>query len=121
MELAFRPLLELIDEGLALDGVPVSQRQIRAARELIDKFIPSIRFGENVQKSPGAFNEYSLEPWFKVIYGHVEKWYQKRYGIRLKAPTINIMRGITLIASTPYELHVPVTASQVEVEFESAW
>lgn len=121
MEQAFRPLLELIDESLALDGIPVSQRQIRAARELVDKFIPSIRFGEDVQKSPGEFNEYSSEPWFKAIYGHVEKWYQNRYGTRLKAPTINVMRGVTLIASTPYELHVPVTASQVEVEFESAW
>lgn len=121
LEQAFRPLLELIDGGLALDGIPVSQRQIRAARELVDKFIPSIRFGDDVQKSPGEFNEYRSELWFKAIYGHVEKWYQNRYGTTRKAPTINVMRGVTLIANTPYELHVPVTASQVKVEFESAW
>lgn len=121
LEQAFRPLLELIDEGLALDGVPVGQRQIRAARELVDEFIPSIRFGDNEQRAPGAFTEYSSEPWFKAIFGHVEKWYQNRYGLRLNTPTINVMRGVTLIASTPFEFHVPVTASEVEVEFETAW
>lgn len=117
----FIPLLDLIDEGLGLDDVPVSQRTIKAAQQLVDNFIPSVKAGDSPEQEPGDFNEYSSEPWFKAIYGHVEKWYRWRYGGRLEATSTTTMRGVILIKNTPYLILVPVTRSKPEAIGETSW
>ena len=56
-----------------------------------------------------------------MIYAHVEEWYRSRYGARVGGRGRQLMRGVTLVAATPFEFSVPVTASRVEVEGETAW
>lgn len=115
------PLLELIDEILAFDDIPVGQRTIKAAQKLVDDFIPSVKPGDSPEQKPGNFNEYNSEPWFKVIYAHVDKWYKWRYGDRLDTSSVNGMRGVILIKNTPYIIQVPVTKSRIETVGEKSW
>jgi len=117
----FIPLLELIDESLALDDTPLGKRSIKAAQQLVDKFIPLVKAGDSPAQKPGDFNEYSTEPWFKAIYGHVVNWYKWRYGIRLEVPSRTSMRGVILIKNTPYLIMVPATRSKVEAFGEKSW
>lgn len=118
---AIKPLLDLIDLSLGFDEVAVNQRPLKAACKLVEDFIPSIRFGEESPRSPGKFSEYCDEDWFKNLYTHVEKWYNYRYGERVSASKRDTMIGVTLIAGTPFEIRVPITASQIEFEGKSSW
>lgn len=115
------PILDLIDQSLGFDEVAVNQRPLKAARTLVDEFIPSICFGDEPSRSPGSFSEYSNEEWFKNLYSHVKKWYSNRYGERASTSKRDVMNGVILVAGTPFELRVPITASQIEVEGESSW
>lgn len=117
---AIAPLLDLIDEGLGLDGVRVAQRPLRAAWQLVTDFVPQVNVGEG-PRPPGRPAEFSQEPWFRPVYAHVEEWYRARYGDRIGGRGRQLMRGVTLVSATPFELHVPITASRVEVEGETAW
>jgi len=118
---AVDPFLDLIDQGLGLDEVAVSQRPFKAACELVDKFIPLINLKDEQPRPPGEISKFCNEEWFKHIYLDVEKWYQKRYPKRAENFKKNSMFGVVLIASTPFEFDVPITESQVEVEGESSW
>jgi hypothetical protein len=115
------PLLNLIDESLALDGTAVSDRTPLAARRLVTDFIPEVRIGDEPPCAPGTLLEFSSAPWFKVVYKYVEDWYQARYGRRIAERGSRVTRGIIVIASTPFEIHVPIAASRVETEGETAW
>lgn len=118
---AVDPILDLIDQMLGYDEVAVNRRPIEAARKLVEEFIPSIRFGDEPPKQPGKFSEFCKESWFKYIYKDVQNWYYKRYGERVALSKGDSMSGIILVASTPFELQVPITASEIEVERESSW
>jgi hypothetical protein len=118
---AIDPLLDLIDRGLGFDEIPVSQRAFPAARKLVEEFIPEIRQGDEPPKSPGSVLEFCKEPWFKNLHTEVQKWYVNRYGDRATTSRIDSFTGVVLVASTPFEVRVPITASQVEVEGETAW
>lgn len=118
---AVAPLLDIIDQELGFDEVAVNQRPFKAACKLVVDFIPSIRFGNAPPRSIGKLNEFCDEEWFKHIYQHVEKWYQRRYAERATQSKRDYMVGAFLVASTPFEIRVPRTSSQVEVEGETSW
>jgi hypothetical protein len=87
----------------------------------VKDFIPTVTVDAKGPRSPGEAGEFTQQPWFKHIYGHVEIWYRGRYGRRVDSHSISQWRASTLIAATPFVLYVPVTRSQVEVAGESAW
>lgn len=117
---AITPLLELIDEGLGLDGVRVAERPLRAAWRLIVEFVPQINIGGG-PRAPGTPAEFSEEPWFRLVYADVEAWYSARYGDRVHDRGRQLVYGVTLVSATPFEVYVPTTASRVEGEGDSAW
>lgn len=118
---AFNPILDIIDQDLALDEVAVNQRPLKAACRLVEDFIRSIRLGNEPPKSPGKCPEFCNEEWFKNIYNDVEKWYQRRYAERAVLSKRDVMVGVFLVAGTPFEIRVPITASKVDVEGETSW
>lgn len=118
---AIDPLLDLIDHLLGFEEIAVSQRPFPAARKLVEDFIPEVRHGDEPPRSPGSVLDFTKELWFKNLYSDVQKWYANRYGDRVNASRTASTTGVVLVASTPFEINVPITESQIEVEGETAW
>lgn len=112
--------LELIDEGLALDGLPVNDRPFHAAWTFVREFVIEVDTGNGLQ-IPGELTEFVSDPWFRYLYTHIEEWYRTRYGTRLDQQTPRTFNGVTLIASTPFELNVPVSITYPGVPGETVW
>lgn len=117
---AVAPLLHLIDTDLGNRGIGLPDRVDRAAIFLVSEFIPKISIG-GVNKAPGSVVEFTQASWFKPLHGHVEHWYKLRYRDRLRGKPDSASRGIVVVASTPFEISVPITRSRVEVVGEKAW
>lgn len=115
------PHLELIDEGLALDGIPIKDRVFQATCTFVQKFIIEVDTGKDGVKKPGELAEFMSETWFKYLYGNVEKWYRARYGAKIDSSSTRHFQGVTLIASTPFELQVPTVVTYPGVPGNSAW
>jgi hypothetical protein len=118
---AVHPLLDLIDESLALDGIPLWSRPIQATWLLVTDFVIQLKLGRKRIKPPAKLVDASSELWFRGLYAQVEDWYRVRYRARLHQPRRSLMLGVTVIASTPFDISVPTTRSRVEVEGETAW
>lgn len=112
--------LELIDEGLALDGLPIHKRPFQATWTFVREFIIEVHTEQGGTKKPGKLTEFVSDTWFRYLYAHVEQWYRARYGTRVDSNSTRHVRGVTLIASTPFELQVPTTISYPGVPGETA-
>lgn len=117
---AIEPILDLIDQSLGFENVPIRSRPLKAATNLVKTFISEVRLGDDKPQKPEEITDFSFSPWFKLIFASVEIWYQTRYGTRMTTSEKG-MRGIITIANTLFEIRVPITTSQVEVVGQTAW
>ncbi len=115
------PHLELIDKGLAIDGIPIKKRIFQAAYTLVHEFIIEIKTEQGDVKKPGKLTDFASDLWFRYLYAHVEKWYRARYGSRVDRRSTRHFQGVTLIASTPFEMQVPKMVVYPGVPGETAW
>lgn len=83
--------------------------------------VPEIRFGDDRARSPGQPAEFIGEPWFRAIYSQVEDWYRVRYGARAGQRGNGIIRGVSLVAGTAFELRVPITVTEPGRPGETVW
>lgn len=112
---------ELIDESLALDAIPVSERPFEATWFFVRNFVIEACDSLEGPKPPGKLSEYMGSRWFQALYSEVEEWYRMRYGDRLDQRTNKSMKGVTLVASTPFELQVPTTTVRTGNPGETVW
>lgn len=113
--------LELIDEGLAIDGIPIIKRPFQATWTFVREFVTEVHTEEDGSKHPGKLTEFASETWFQYLFAHVEQWYWARYGTRVDSSSTRQFQGITLIASTPFELQVPTLVTSPGAPGETAW
>jgi hypothetical protein len=80
----------------------------------------SLHVGPEGDRAPGDPSEFANEPWFRFLYANVEEWYRGRYAARMDGRETSIFKAVMLIASTPFELHVPMTASRPDIPADSS-
>ena len=116
-----RPILELIDEELALDGVTVRRRPIVAAERFVSGFVLEVRMSDGTTGKPGLPSDFVSQPWFQAVYAEVEEWYVERYGVRTRSGAKQAFRGVTFVASTSFEIHVPTSITRPGKPGASVW
>ena len=117
---AMAHLLEVLDEGLAVDEVPLPERPFRAARDLLRFGLVEVSGLPTID--PNKWPDYVGEPWFRVIFTGVEDWYRDHYGAEALAPRGNPpLEGVVLVRGSPFFLHVPMHRRVIEVEGKTAW
>lgn len=100
-----RAVLPDIDSFLAQQQVDVSARTLDASRTFVEYFVEDVE-GDTKDK-------YWERPWFSIIFWHVRKWYQERYGDQLLKPR-RALPGLVFINHTPFKLSIPMTESEAE-------
>lgn len=110
---AARHWLELFDERMSYDKIPIHERPLKSAMWLVRDGIAAI--------SNGAKENYLEEDWFCVIINAVNEWYADRYGSMSCHALKDKLSGIVVFHRTPTRIAMPVTTSRVEVEGETAW
>lgn len=113
--------LEIIDERLAFDEIPIKARIFHAAWMFVSDFVIEIDTGKEGLKKPGEITNYASERWFQLLYAKVEKWYRARYGAIVDNRSVRYFQGVTLIANTPFELQVPTTVVNPGAPGKTAW
>ncbi|MGA1870684.1 MAG: hypothetical protein ACMUJM_19290 [bacterium] len=98
--LEFQSLMEEIDDYLRKKIIPIYNRPIHAPIEIGKRLkisLPLVPLYENA--NPNDFSGNSLS-------NHIQNWYEKRYGDRLKAE-IGIGSGVILIKNDPWKVVFP--------------
>lgn len=115
----FAHLLEIIDESLGYEGIPLPERPFRASIDLLrEGFVTTSIPDLDVRNWP----DYSAEPWFRAIFTGVEEWYRDHYGApAIKARGNPPLEGAVLIREAPFALRVPMHRSKIEIEGKTAW
>lgn len=117
---AFSHLLEIVDQWLALDEVPLSERPIRATTDLLKHGFVVANIGEEVKVD--RLWEYFGEPWFRAMFTGVEEWYRSLYGPQaLNSRNDPPIEGVVLVRSVPFLLQVPTSRIEVETTGKTAW
>lgn len=116
---AFAHLIEVIDELLGYEEVPLPERPFRASIDLIRNGLVTVSIPDlDVHR----WSEYVAEPWFRAIFTGVEEWYQDHYGpLALKARGNPPLEGVVLIRRVPFALQIPVHRRTIEVSGKTSW
>lgn len=112
--------LQVIDRGLALDGVTPSSRPLDAARRVVSLAIRKIRIG-GVESEPGKFLDYFASEWFKVIFARTSAWYRGRYGDALDADEESTVAGCVMMLDTPFVIRIPIVTRKPGKPGETFW
>lgn len=107
-----------IDEELAFEEVPVTNRVLPAAIKFVEEAVIDANIDPNDWK-PGESSEFVQQRWFRIFYSYAKQWYDERYGLRHRRSDVSHFRSIVLIAGTPFPLRIPVTRSKPEIEGET--
>jgi hypothetical protein len=117
---AMAHLLAVVDEGLAIEEIPLSERPFRASRNLLQ--FGFIEVNGVPQFDREDWPKYVAEPWFRAIFTGVEDWYRDHYGAAALIPKSNPpLEGVVVIRGSPFLLHVPMHRNIVEIEGKTAW
>jgi HEPN domain-containing protein len=112
---------ELFDQSYTCEGVPLSDRPLRAILELLRSGAAELRFGDDALVM-GEPWEHAATPWFRALYTGAERWYVERYGVKaMKSKGNPPLRGVTLVRGTPFLVNVPMHRKKVEQEGRLAW
>lgn len=101
----FIELIEKIDAQFKKNDVPIHGRPIEAVRECAKKLKIEIKLGPNCKAIPGKYN-------WETLTGHINDWYEKRYGERLKE---NFSPGSAafLIKGDVWKINTPLILGKV--------
>jgi hypothetical protein len=93
--------------------LPLRTRPWRAARLFVERVV--------VDVSGGLTEDFEEQPWFAIIYHHVEQWYRDHYGAAFEGNPGAVAMGVVLIRDIPVQVHVPLTTVRVETPGETIW
>src|SRR5688572_10083592 len=96
-------IVRLIDVSMTRRGVPLHTRPMAAATQIDKNFM---------EIEGDSKDQYWEKPWFAIIFGIVQRWYEGRYGEALT--TKDVIPGVILIHSLPFRVDVPRTYSEPE-------
>lgn len=114
--------LVLFDADLLDQGVPPSQRPLRALLMLFREGAVEVRAGEDLIAGMESPVEHTDELWFRILFDAVEYWYINRYGSHaMEAGGTAPLIGAVMIHGAPFVLSVPANRSKVETVGETCW
>jgi hypothetical protein len=105
--------LQVIDEFLALAGMPISDRPLTASLEFVDKCIIDAK-GISLEKP-------LTQPWFAHLHAFVKRWYMRRYGERNLRGVVRNGLGAVMIFGTPFLVEVPLTLLEAVEPGDRSW
>lgn len=106
-------LLPEIDDFLATQGTPLSQRPMRAASFVVEHCIVSVD-----GKSTDGFQ---VKGWFGVLLSLVIEWYERLYGDAISAQPKKTHTAVLLIRNTPTALEIPLSFFSPLAEDNTRW
>lgn len=113
--------LDLIDQLLAASDVALPERPLQAVLRLLSLEALTVNIGDEPVKFAG-FADHAAEPWFRILYIHVERWYQKTYGEEaVRGRGVRPLQAVVLIRGVPYALVIPAIRNVVHKEHVEAW
>lgn len=92
-----------IDQTLSAAGVEVSERSMKAAMFFVDHLVLDVE-GDTKEN-------YLLKSWFKPIFGHIQYWYEKRYG-QTKVHPNRFLAGVLKHHGAFFLLHIPLAVAK---------
>jgi HEPN domain-containing protein len=114
--------LVLFDADLLNQGVPPSQRPLRALLMLFREGAVEVRAGEDPIAGMESPSEHTDKLWFRILFDAVEHWYVNRYGSHaMKAGGTAPLIGAVMIHGAPFVISLPANRSKVETVGETSW
>lgn len=114
LEEAIAAHMKWIDPILSEERGPMKTRPSSAARLFVKHAV--------IRVSDDTIDDYSNQPWFAVIYHHVEQWYRDHYGAAFDADDIqSTAAGVVLVRGIPIQIRVPLTTVRAETPGETIW
>jgi hypothetical protein len=107
--------LELIDNQLAQESVPVAERISYASSLFVEYAVME------VSNDDDPHNGYLVKSWFKCVYQATKEWYFKKYGGAIYASDNDTLLGAIRYFGDWFEINVPRFRREVEKENETAW
>lgn len=104
--------LPMFDEYLAGASLPIPYRPLRAAQLFAQHLIISV--------STGTLNEIEGQPWFAMLFAHVHKWYQHRYGAALSTESASASSVVQTLGGL-FELKIPLTTTRKSDQEGHIW
>lgn len=105
--------LGVIDEMLAISGMPASDRALFASLEFVKVCI--------VDAKGVSLEDPLKQPWFAHLHAMVKTWYRGRYGEDGFRPAEPTAVGVVLVFSTPFRLEIPLTLLKPADRADQAW
>lgn len=96
-----------MDDALAKEGMPISERPMAAARFFVDHLVQDV--------SGGTKENYLLQPWFASIFRPIQDWYKKRYG-EAKVHPKRALKGAIKHHDALYQINVPLTVARPQAD-----
>jgi len=113
-------VLPIIDQGLAVDDMEISQRPFWASFRFAQHFIQRVRAGGKEWEPDFDSLQFASEPWFKELHRSVSAWYRARYpGAFDRSP--RTARGVVLIWGTPFLIEVPLLVTSPGTPGKTVW
>lgn len=112
--------LRKIDAEFSNAGLSISDRPLHAAIEFVNRAVPYVDVSVDGPVEPPRGIDMVVEPWFRIVYQHVARWYEKRYGARAKPPPRGI-KGVVLVMGVPTLVNVPSSIARPDVPGETIW
>lgn len=114
--------LDLFDADLLDQGVPPSQRPLRALLMLFREGGVEVRAGDGPMPGTESPTEHTDKLWFRILFDAVEYWYVDRYGSHaMEAGGADPLIGAVMVHGAPFIISVPANRSKVETVGETAW
>lgn len=109
-ESEFLKFIEEIDEGFKKQNMPIFQRPLHAIREICIQLKTSLPVIPQGSAIPGLYSGDSLV-------AHVQEWYKKRYGDRLKID-FSPGKAAVLIKGDPWKIKFPLLFGRAKFVFD---
>ncbi len=92
----FNKLMEEIDEYLKIKGIPIKSRELQTFREVAIRFKINVPLASSSEAKQEVFTG-------KSLFGHISKWFNERYGNKLKVD-FSPGQTVILIKKDPYKI-----------------
>lgn len=114
--------LDLFDDDLADQELPLSQRPFRALMMLFREGAITVNAGDERIDDPENLGDSVEKLWFRALFDAVEYWYVERYGAPAMQTRGNAaLIGAQMVRGVPFVISVPANRTVLEEEGELAW